>query len=217
MIQQLAKCRLICVTTASQPAAAVQAARALYAGGLKAIEIALRTKEAVDCLAAVRAEVPEMLVGAGTVLTLEQLEQTRAAGAQFAMAPGLNETIVKAAQAAGLPFFPGVMTPSEIERALQLGCRAAKFFPAEAAGGISMLRALAGPYAHTGLRLIPTGGIYASNLADYLEFEMVAAVGGSWMVDPKLMQANDWPKIAKLAAEAARLTGRHHGHHRSHS
>jgi 2-dehydro-3-deoxyphosphogluconate aldolase / (4S)-4-hydroxy-2-oxoglutarate aldolase len=208
MLQKLAESHIVCVSAIDHAAAAVPLAQALFAGGLKTIEVTFRTPEAARCIAAIRAAMPGMLVGAGTVLTPEQVAQAKAAGAQFAMAPGLNESVLAAAQRCAMPFIPGVMTPSEIERALQLGCTAMKFFPAEMAGGIGMIKALAGPYAHLGLKLIPTGGISAGNLADYLAQPLVIAVGGSWMVERKLIHANDWPKITSLAAEAARIAAK---------
>jgi 2-dehydro-3-deoxyphosphogluconate aldolase / (4S)-4-hydroxy-2-oxoglutarate aldolase len=205
MMQPLISCRLVSVAVIDHAAAAVPVAKALFDGGLNVIEVTFRTAEAAQCIAAIRQAMPQMIVGAGTVLTSEQVEQAKKAGAQFAVAPGLNGTVVAAAQHCGLPFFPGVMTPSDIERALHLGCLTVKFFPAEAAGGAAMLKALAAPYAHTGLKCIPTGGINVNNLAEYLALPIVAAVGGSWMVERKLIHANDWPRITSLTAEAMRL------------
>jgi 2-dehydro-3-deoxyphosphogluconate aldolase/(4S)-4-hydroxy-2-oxoglutarate aldolase len=202
MMQPLISCRLVSVAVIDHAAAAVPVAKALFDGGLNVIEVTFRTPEAAQCIAAIREAMPQMIVGAGTVLNSDQAKK---AGAQFAVAPGLNGTVVAAAQHCGLPFFPGVMTPSDIERALHLGCSTVKFFPAEAAGGAAMLKALAAPYAHTGLKCIPTGGININNLADYLALPMVAAVGGSWMVERKLIHANDWAKITSLTAEAMRL------------
>lgn len=205
MIQQLTECRIVCVAAIDHVAAAVPVAQALYAGGLRAIEIVFRAPEAARCITAIREALPRLIVGAGTVLSPAQMEQAKAAGAQFAMAPGLNESVLAAARQCGMPFFPGVMTPSEIERALNLGCATLKFFPAEAAGGPAMIKALAAPYAHAGLKFIPTGGIGIGNLASYLSQPIVTAVGGSWMVERKLIHAKDWQKITSLAAEAAQL------------
>ena len=182
-------------------------ARALLAGGLGTLELTLRTPAALDALRAIRREVPEMKVGAGTVLTLEQVEAVAAAGACFAVAPGLNPRVVRHAQARGLPFFPGVMTPSDVELGLELGCLLQKFFPASVAGGLDMIRALAGPYGHTGLKLIPLGGVTAQNMRDYLAHPLVGAVGGSWLVDRKQVAAGRWEAITQLAAEAAALAG----------
>ncbi|MCX6904319.1 MAG: bifunctional 4-hydroxy-2-oxoglutarate aldolase/2-dehydro-3-deoxy-phosphogluconate aldolase [Verrucomicrobia bacterium] len=199
--------QLISVAVLDQKADAIPLAQALLDGGLDVIEVTFRTAEAAHCISAIREAFPAMLVGAGTILTPEQARQAKAAGAQFAVAPGFNESVVAAAQQCDLPFFPGVMTPSDVEGALRLGCVFAKFFPAEAAGGVPMLKALAGPYAHTGLKFIPTGGIGPANLAGYLALPIVAAVGGSWMCERKLLQDKDWNKITALTAEAVNLAG----------
>jgi len=143
-----------------------------------------------------------MLVGAGTVLEADQLRRAAGAGATFVVAPGLNEGIVRAAQQAGIEMFPGVMTPSDVERGLGLGCKIQKFFPAEAAGGVAMLKALEGPYAHTGIKFIPTGGIGPLNVRAYFERPSVAAIGGSWMVEKKLINARDWKQIEQLTRDA---------------
>ena len=177
-------------------------ARALLAGGLSTLELTLRTPAALECIKAIRREVPEMKAGAGTVLSTAQVDQVLETGACFAVAPGLNPKVVHHAQSRGLPFFPGVMTPTDVELALDLGCRLQKFFPASVAGGLEMIKALAAPYGHTGLKLIPLGGITAQNMADYLAHPLVAAVGGSWLVDKKRMAAGDWAGITQLAADA---------------
>lgn len=205
LMKQILERRLVSVAILERTADALPLARALLAGGLDIIEVTFRTAEAARCIAAIREALPAMLVGAGTVLSPEQARQAAAAGAQFAVAPGLNEAVVEAAGQCGLPFYPGVMTPSEVERALGLRCPMAKFFPAEAAGGVAMLKALAGPYAHTGLKFIPTGGISLANLASYLALPIVAAAGGSWMVERKLVADQNWPKITALTAEAMQV------------
>lgn len=184
---------------------AVPIARALLAGGLGTLELTLRTPAALDCIKAIRKEVPEMKVGAGTVLTAAQVREVSEAGAAFAVAPGLNPRVLAAAKIRKLPFFPGVMTPSDVEQGLEHGCLLQKFFPASVAGGLDMIKALAGPYAHTGLKLIPLGGVTAQNMKDYLAHPMVAAVGGSWLADKKLIDAKDWVGITKLAAETAAI------------
>jgi 2-dehydro-3-deoxyphosphogluconate aldolase/(4S)-4-hydroxy-2-oxoglutarate aldolase len=180
-------------------------ARALLAGGLSTLELTLRTPAALDCIRAIRKEVPEMIVGAGTVLTVAQVRDVAEAGAFFAVSPGLNPRILLAAKTRRLPFYPGVMTPSDVEHGLEHGCTLQKFFPASVAGGLDMIKALAGPYAHTGLKLIPLGGITVQNMMDYLAHPLVAAVGGSWLVDKKLVAAKDWAGITQLAAEAVAI------------
>jgi 2-dehydro-3-deoxyphosphogluconate aldolase/(4S)-4-hydroxy-2-oxoglutarate aldolase len=200
--------RIVPVAVVQDPAFAVPLAEALSAGGLTLIEFTFRTAAAAECIAKIRKALPSMLVGAGTVLTPEHLQAAVDAGAQFGVAPGLNETVVARARELGLPFIPGVMTPSDVERGLTLGCSLLKFFPAEAAGGIKMLKALAGPYAHTGVKFVPTGGIAQANLADYLALPMVAAVGGSWMVEGKLLAEKNWAKITALTAEAVAIVAK---------
>jgi 2-dehydro-3-deoxyphosphogluconate aldolase/(4S)-4-hydroxy-2-oxoglutarate aldolase len=198
----LLKTRLICVAVIDNTADAVPLAEALLAGGLNAIEVTFRTAAAAEAIALIRHALPDMRVGAGTVLTTDHARQAFDAGAQFGVSPGLNETVLLETRALKLPFFPGVMTPTEVDRALNLGCQHLKFFPAEAAGGVVMLKALAGPFAHTGVQFIPTGGITAALLPAYLALPQVAAVGGSWMAERKLVAERAWPKITALTAEA---------------
>jgi len=138
------------------------------------------------------------------LLTAENVKAAVQAGAQFGVSPGLNETVLAAAKAQ-MPFFPGVMTPSEVDRALNLGCKYLKFFPAEPAGGVAMLKALAAPFAHTGVKFLPTGGINAATLPNYLALPQVAAVGGSWMAEKKLVTEKAWSKITVITAEALKI------------
>jgi len=181
---------------------AVPVARALLQGGVRAIELTLRTPAAMDSLRAVLSEVPEMMTGAGTLLQPEQIAAVREAGAAFAVSPGLNPRVVAAAKEAGLPFAPGVATPSDIECALELGCELLKFFPAEPSGGLNFLRSIAAPFAHLGLRFIPLGGLNENNLGAYAADPLIAAIGGSWLAPKPLLQASDWPGITALAAKA---------------
>jgi len=204
---RIAAHRLIAVVVSDSAPAALRLADALAAGGVKAIELTLRTPIALECLHRIASERPEMLMGAGTVLTLEQVRQVKEAGAAFAVSPGLNPDVVKAAQSAGLPFFPGVMTPSEVESALSLGCRLLKFFPSELAGGVRMLKALAAPYAHTGVRFVPLGGINADNMMTYLDLPIVAAIGGSWLADRDLIKSGNFAEITRRAARAVATAG----------
>jgi 2-dehydro-3-deoxyphosphogluconate aldolase / (4S)-4-hydroxy-2-oxoglutarate aldolase len=184
---------------------AVPLAEALLAGGLDVVEITLRTPAAERALATISRQFPRMLAGAGTILEEAQIPRVVAAGGQFGVAPGLNEAVVRKAQECGLLFIPGVMTPSEVERALALGCKLLKFFPADAAGGLKMLKAIAGPYAHMGVKFIPLGGLNAANAAEYLALPGVAALGGSWIVDRKLITEKNWTAITRLAREALSL------------
>jgi 2-dehydro-3-deoxyphosphogluconate aldolase/(4S)-4-hydroxy-2-oxoglutarate aldolase len=170
--------------------------------GLTCIEVTFRTLAAAEAIAAITAKLPGTFVGAGTVRTVSQAETAIAAGAQFLVAPGLTPAVAATARARGIPLLPGVCTPTEIERAAGFGLRLLKFFPAEAAGGVAYLKALAGPFRD--VLFVPTGGIGTGNLAAYLELPVVAACGGSWMAPPTLITAADFVTIGRLATEAAR-------------
>lgn len=163
---------------------AIPLAQALLAGGIPVAEVTFRTEAAAGGIAAIRREFPQMLVGAGTVLTTEQASSAIEAGAQFVVSPGSNGKIIDRVLESGVAMIPGVATPTEIEAAMEKGLRVVKFFPAEALGGIAMLKALAGPYPQ--MKFVPTGGISADNMRDYLQQKNVLAVGGSWMVQPDL-------------------------------
>jgi 2-dehydro-3-deoxyphosphogluconate aldolase/(4S)-4-hydroxy-2-oxoglutarate aldolase len=176
----------------------------MLAGGLDVMEITFRQEGAHESIAAVRAAVPEMLVGAGTLLSAGQVGLAIESGAQFGVTPGYNPAVVLAAVDRGLPFFPGVATAGELEQALAVGLRAVKVFPIEQLGGVGFLRALTGPYLHTGMKIIPMGGVRPENLAQYLELPMVAAAGGSWMAGPDAIAARNWSEITRLAAAAVR-------------
>lgn len=197
--------RIVPIVVLNDVESAEPLAEALLAGGMDVMEITLRTPAAEAAIRRIAARYPEILLGAGTLLEREQVLRARDAGAVFGLAPGLNPCIVKAAADCGLVFAPGVMTPSEVESALMLGCKLLKYFPAEPAGGIAMLKALAGPYAHTGVKFIPTGGITPNNLSDYLKLPVVGAIGGSWMVDKDMVAAGRWDDITRLTREALEL------------
>ena len=184
---------------------AVPLAKALVRGGLPAIEITFRTKAAPGAIAAIRREVPEAVVGAGTLLTPEMVAAAKAAGAVFGVAPGFDPTVVAAAKAAELPMCPGVATASELSQALTAGCRFVKFFPAEAAGGVKMLKSLIAPYKHLGIRFMPTGGVSTANVADYLALPEVAAVGGTWLGKSADIAAGNWAAIRDTVAKAVEL------------
>lgn len=181
---------------------AVPLAEALLAGGLDVIEITFRTAAAEPAVRAIAQKLPQMILGAGTLLTSEQVQRAKDAGAQFGVAPGFNPEIVKAASQLDFPFVPGVMTPSEVENAISAGCKLLKFFPANVAGGVPMLKALVGPYGHTGAKFVVLGGVTPSNMREFLEVPIVAAVGGSWIVDPALIAKRDWATITTRAKEA---------------
>jgi len=166
------------------------------------MEITFRTAAAPEAIQRVRQQVPQMAIGAGTLLTPEQVQEAIDFGAQFGVSPGLNEAVLNKAGECDLPFFPGVLTPTEVDRALNLGWKHLKFFPAEPTGGAAMLKALAAPFAHTGVKFVPTGGINSAKLPDYLAIPQVMAVAGSWMGNRKLIQEKAWSKITALTAEA---------------
>lgn len=198
--------RLVPAATVEKADDAVPLAEALLAGGLDVIEITFRTQAAEEAIRRVVAKFPQMLVGAGTVLTEDQLKRAIGAGVQFAVAPGLNPDLVTESMASNVPFIAGVATPTEIDRGIALGCKWLKFFPADALGGIKTLKAFAGPFAHTGIKFIPTGGINALNAPEYLALPVVAAVGGSWMVAEKLIKEKNWAAITRLTQEALAVT-----------
>jgi 2-dehydro-3-deoxyphosphogluconate aldolase/(4S)-4-hydroxy-2-oxoglutarate aldolase len=197
--------RLVCVAVIANTEDAVPLAQALMAGGLNIIEVTFRTEGAAEAIRRIRRALPQMTVGAGTVLTPFQAAQAADAGAQFLVAPGLDESVLAAALGRNVPYIPGVVTPTEVSRALNLKLKLLKFFPAEASGGVAMLKALAGPFAHTGVKFVPTGGITAATLPAYLALPSVAAVGGSWMAEKDLVTQHAWAKITALAAEAMKV------------
>jgi 2-dehydro-3-deoxyphosphogluconate aldolase/(4S)-4-hydroxy-2-oxoglutarate aldolase len=190
------------VLVVDELAHAVPLARALLDGGVDAMELTLRTPVALNALQTIRAEVPGMLPGVGTVLTPEQARLAADAGAAFGVAPGMNPRVVRAANDVGLPFAPGVSTASDLEAAVELGCREMKFFPAEPTGGIAYLNSLAAPYAHLGVRFVPLGGLKPENVRGYLSSPLVLAVGGSWIAPRHLIQQEDWDAIRASAAQA---------------
>ena len=201
-IDSLLQQRLVCVAVVEKPDDAVPLTEALLAGGLNCIEVTFRTAGAAESIARIRKALPNAIVGAGTLLTADQVKQAVDAGAQFGVSPGLSETVSKAAHENKFPLFPGVITPTEIMTALELGWKHLKFFPSETFGGVNALKALIGPFGHTGVKFIPTGGITAATLPNYLAIPQVAAVGGSWMAEKKLVVEKDWAKISALTAEA---------------
>ncbi len=205
MIETLGGAGIIPVIVIENEADAVPLARALVSGGLPVLEVTFRTKAAAAAIAAIRREVPEAVVGAGTVLTAAQLRAAKETGAVFGVAPGFDPAIVAAANEAGMPFCPGIATASELSQALSAGCRMVKFFPAEAAGGVKMIKNLLGAFRFTGVRFMPTGGVNLSNVADYLAVPEIACCGGTWIVPKDALAAGDWARIEKLASDASSL------------
>ena len=192
------------VVVVEDAADAVPLARALVAGGLPAIEVTLRTPDALGAISAIAAEVPDAVVGAGTVITPEQAGEAVAAGARFLVSPGWTDVLLEALRASGVPFLPGVSTASEVVALLERGVREMKFFPAQAAGGTAYLKSLAGPLPQA--RFCPTGGIGIDSAPEYLALPNVACVGGSWMLPADALAARDWGRIEGLARTAAGLS-----------
>lgn len=182
---------------------AVPLARALARGGLKAIEITLRTPDALECISRVAAEVPEAVVGAGTILSASQFDEAASAGSKFIVSPGITRELLAAAGNSEVPLLPGAITPGEIMAAREAGLDFLKFFPAEQAGGAAFLKALASPIAD--VRFCPTGGIGPKNAADYLGLPNVLCVGGSWVAPDDLVKAGRWDEIEALAKAASAL------------
>lgn len=179
---------------------AIPLAKALSEGGLPCAEVTFRTSAAEESIRLMRQAYPDMLIGAGTVLTTEQVDLAVQAGAAFIVSPGLNPKVVRYCVDRNIPITPGCSNPSDIEAAIELGLEVVKFFPAEAAGGLSMIKAMSAPYVN--MKFMPTGGINAKNLNSYLDFPKIIACGGSWMVSDELVKAGDFDKITELTKEA---------------
>ena len=206
MVKTLGEAKIIPVIVIEDEAQAVPLAKALVKGGLPVLEVTFRTQAAAGAIAAIRREVPEAVVGAGTLLTVEQLRAAKAAGAVFGVAPGFDPVVVAAAKDEGLPFCPGIATASELSQALTAGCKMVKFFPAEAAGGVKMIKNLLGAFRFTGVKFMPTGGINPTNVAEYLAVPEIICCGGTWIVPKEALAAGDYVAIERLAAEASTRT-----------
>jgi 2-dehydro-3-deoxyphosphogluconate aldolase/(4S)-4-hydroxy-2-oxoglutarate aldolase len=203
MKEQLEKYPVIPVVVIEDAAKAVRVAEALVEGGLPIIEVTMRTAAAADAISAMRAEVPDAVVGAGTVLSAEHARTIVAAGANFIVSPGLHDDVVAAANELSVPVVPGVATATEAQYAWNLGLRILKFFPAGQAGGVSMIKALAAVFRD--VQFMPTGGVSAKNLHEYLEVPAVLACGGSWLTPADAIESGDFDRITKLAAEAVAI------------
>lgn len=208
ILNQIRKARIIAVVTIADERLAVKLARTLYDAGIRAMEITLRTNEALSCIKQVKNEIPKMLLCAGTLLTPLQVDAVVASGADFAVAPGCNPRILKAAAAANLFFAPGVSTASEIEIAMENGCRLLKYFPAETSGGIKHLEILASPFLHLMPQFIPLGGLTQDNSSPYFQSPLVAAVGGSWIAPTNWIADGNWTGITANATKAADFLNR---------
>ncbi|NAW57901.1 MULTISPECIES: bifunctional 4-hydroxy-2-oxoglutarate aldolase/2-dehydro-3-deoxy-phosphogluconate aldolase [unclassified Vibrio] len=203
MINQLTQFKVIPVIQINRVEHAIPLAKVLVENGLPVAEVTFRTKAAVEAIKAMRDAYPEMCIGAGTVLTPEQIIQAKEAGAEFIVAPGLNPNTVRCCQDMNMPIVPGVNSPSQVEQALELGLTFLKFFPAEASGGLAMVKSLLAPYGD--VSLMPTGGIGKHNVNDYLAIKRVVCCGGTWVVAPDLIENEQWDEIGNLVREAVAL------------
>ena len=204
--QQLEATPVVPLVQADDPDVAVNTSRALAAGGLTVVEVVLRTDRAMECLAAVAGQLPDVIAGAGTVLTSSQATAALDSGAQFIVSPGLDEGVVAVAREGGVPVYPGIVTPTELQHAVNLGLEVVKFFPASIAGGVPALRALSSVFRD--VRFMPTGGVSAANLADYLGVSAVIACGGSWLTPADAIAEGDFDRVTALARDAADIAKR---------
>ncbi len=200
ILNQLSKIGIVPVIKIEKSADASPLAKALIDGGLPCAEVTFRTSCAKEAISIISREYPDMLVGAGTVLTREQVDDAIEAGAKFIVSPGFNPEIVKYCQSKGCPIIPGINNPTGIEQALSLGLKTVKFFPAEQSGGLNMIKAMSAPYGN--VTFMPTGGITPANVCDYLAFNKIVCCGGSWMVKPEMIANGDFEGITKLVREA---------------
>jgi 2-dehydro-3-deoxyphosphogluconate aldolase/(4S)-4-hydroxy-2-oxoglutarate aldolase len=204
---------VIAVLVIDEAEQAVPLARALLRGGISAIELTLRTPAAIESIERIKSGAPEMLVGIGTILTGDQVRMVKEKGADFGVSPGLNRSVVEAAVRYGLPFAPGIMTPSEIEAAYECGCSIMKLFPSEPVGGLDYLKSASAPYEHLGIKYIPLGGVSLENLPAYLAFPSVLAVGGSWLGPRNLIRNKDWDQITRNCEAASTVVAKLRGNH----
>ena len=202
MLERLSHVGIVPVVVVDRVEYALPLADALTAEGVSVIEVTFRTAAAADVIRKIRQERPEMIVGAGTLTTAEYVQAAVEAGAHFGVAPGCNPQIISLATSLGLPFIPGICTPSEIEVALSLGCKLLKFFPCEAAGGLPFLTAIATPFRHTGVRFMPSGGVTPENLERYLANDWIACAGGTWLAKPEDLTGGRWDLIRQRSQDA---------------
>lgn len=205
LLNRLQQSRVVAGFSVEHVEDAVPIAQAVLDGGIGAIELTLRTDAGMEAVRQVRQHVPEILLGVGTILRLDQVREVKEAGADFGVAPGFNARIVASAGEVGLPFAPGICTPTDLESAIESGCRVVKFFPAAASGGLHYLKSMAAPYRHLGIKYFPLGGINANNMLDYLGEDIICAVGGSWIVRDELVKLKDWNGIRARAADVVSL------------
>lgn len=207
MLNHLFTHRLMPAVTFNREEDVLPVAEAILQGGLNVMEVTFRTEIASKAIRMIRKQFPEMQVGAGTLLSSEQVDVALDAGAVFGVAPGLTANVVKYAAEKSFPFIPGIITPSELENALTLGCRVLKLFPCDLVGGTSLIKALQAPYAHTGVRFIPMGGINLSNLHEYTDLDIVLAVGGSWIAPSEMIAQERFDQILENVKRSVAITG----------
>lgn len=205
IIKRIDDAGIIAVLVIDELKHAVPLAKALIAGGVDAIELTLRTPVAIEAAKMIKKEVPQIALGFGTVLTVDQVKAVADVGADFAVAPGCNPRVIAEAYKQGLSFAPGIMTPSDIEIAVEQGCRVLKYFPAETSGGMEHLENMVAPYQYLNLKFIPLGGCNMDNARNYLESSLITAIGGSWVAKRPLIQAEKWDEITKNAKEIRNL------------
>ncbi len=199
---RLRRAGVVAVLVVEDAADAVPLARTLVENGVDIMELAMRTPASMDALERIAAQVPEMLAGVGTILRADQVVEAKRRGAAFIVTPGTNRRVIESAAEVGIPIAPGIAVPSDIETALEYGCRILKLFPAEQQGGLAYLRAINAPYAHLGLEYIPLGGVSSENCRAYLAERSILAVGGSWIAPRDRIAAKDWKGIGEAAARA---------------
>lgn len=204
LVDQLSDCRVIPVVTVHDVESTLRMSRALQSGGMKAVEITLRTPRALECMEAVKSEMPDMLVAAGTVTNTSELEQVQRAGADCCVSPGISSSLLAAARSNEMPLLPGVATASELMLGLNEGIEAFKLFPAVAVGGLQLLKSFYGPFPQA--RFCPTGGLTPDNFREFLALPNVICCGGSWMVSDQLVSNGEWDTIEQLAREAMELS-----------
>ena len=208
ILDHISERSLMAVLVVDQVEEAINTSKALLKGGVSVIELALRTSVAIEAISAVVDHCPGMLVGAGTGISLEQVESVKKAGAHFALSPGLNTNIILEGNNCDLPFIPGIASPTELQLALEVGCNCLKLFPAEPIGGLPYLKSISEPYKHLEVKYIPLGGINIDNFNDYLSCPEVIAVGGSWLTPKTLIKSKDWENITAIAQKSVEIVAK---------
>ena len=201
---RLKQTRVMAVLVIENPRNAVPVAQALLEGGIDVMELALRTPLSLEALKLIVKEVPDMLAGAGTILSPAQLDLARQAGAAFGVSPGFSEDVLSEALKLRFPFAPGILTPSALERALSFGCRTVKIFPAQLSGGAAYIKAIYAPYKYLQVQFLPLGGLTLDNIEDYLQYDFITAVGGSWIAPANLIADENWSLITERASAAVK-------------